>query len=592
MVAKSIIEVDVRDDAFKRFQADFEKYKADVKELPGEWGYVTEAVDEMLKPLQDAMGAMEDAADAAERVTDESAKQVKLWKNLGQGVRDASKATHKMWTDMAGMAKQAASITSEFLKWTSIGGGLAGLLGLGGLFGLEHMIGGVAESRRSALGLGISSGEQQSANINLGRFANVNSALESIANARQDFGQMWAFQALGIKDFQQKNPAELFAETLSKAQDLYKQGHRAAQDPVVQALAVMGISMDDLRRLGNMSKEELNAQLGHYRADTKLGLTDKENRAWQEFVTQLERAGLTLKNDFIRWITPLAGPLGKLSEALTYFLDKLFKDKVLGKWIDDLAHGVHWLADQLESPGFRQGFLDFKDHLLKFVDDFASKAPAFIDNVVKVASGLEKLLQVLGLIPGPTPTMDAGAAAAITAPGKIGIKDAKIAAWLSQNLGITNQQGLGIAANLDRESSLNPFNHVVDQHGRLHFGLGQWDQTNQVWSKEYMDMFHHTMTSVKDYKQAMQEQLLFLAHDFKGRESLFSDFQTTKTPGEAADFFSRRYEVAAGGGKGLDATAAYRKGYADALWAQKQVQVNINNNTGAQVQVPAGTLTN
>jgi len=90
----------------------------------------------------------------------------------------------------------------------------------------------------------------------------------------------------------------------------------------------------------------------------------------------------------------------------------------------------------------------------------------------------------------------------------------------------------------------------------------------------------------------MQEQLLFLAHDFKGRESLFSDFQTTKTPGEAADFFSRRYEVAAGGGKGLDATAAYRKGYADALWAQKQVQVNINNNTGAQVQVPAGTLTN
>jgi hypothetical protein len=79
-----------------------------------------------------------------------------------------------------------------------------------------------------------------------------------------------------------------------------------------------------------------------------------------------------------------------------------------------------------------------------------------------------------------------------------------------EGTGLTVAQAAGPTANIQEESAFNPF--IVGDGGKA-YGLGQWHPDRQA---DYAKMFGHTMQSVTDLQQAMQEQLEFYQHELAG----------------------------------------------------------------------------
>ncbi|BBC80264.1 phage tail tape measure protein [Acetobacter orientalis] len=114
--------------------------------------------------------------------------------------------------------------------------------------------------------------------------------------------------------------------------------------------------------------------------------------------------------------------------------------------------------------------------------------------------------------------------------------DGVIAALESQ--GLNHANALGYAANMKKESNFNPF--AVGDGGHA-FGIGQWHEDRQA---AYAKMFGHTMQSVRNAKQALEEQTKFYVEESKtatgGR--VFQKLQGNTNAGIAAATVSKSYE--------------------------------------------------
>lgn len=373
MAAKSIIEVDVNDEKFLSFMDKFNEYQAALEELPEAWRASAQGIGDsaretskasseaegMTKAFLDGVDALNMMVNNLDRINTSLDDANKRQSDLNKKTAGSSGIFGKLKKDSKEFAGHIKDATVSLLSWGGIVGLFTGVLGAGGLFGLNRLASTASAQRFTSMGLNTSIGALDSTAINYQRaVANPTATLGAIRDTQADLSQRWKFQAMGINN-PDRSPDQLLPEMIRAARSIFTQTGGTLQGANAYGLTSF-FSIDDLNRFKNMSDAEIDSMEKRAKRDAQLlQITDEQARQWQDFNVQLDYSSQSIKNTFIRGLGPLTPGLTKLSDALSGAIDTVLQSPELGKWIDGLAGGIQRFGDYLASPDFKNDVEDF-----------------------------------------------------------------------------------------------------------------------------------------------------------------------------------------------------------------------------------------
>ncbi|EOE2596289.1 lytic transglycosylase domain-containing protein [Klebsiella pneumoniae] len=416
MVAKSIVDIDVNDDKFVAFMERFREYQSALDDLPEAWRVAAVGIGESSKQTEKAKGeAKELGAEfnaVAEAILTINSGIDRLNTNLEDSKKkqdEFNKSTRSAKGFLSDATKDAKSLaghikeaTASLLSWGGIVGIFTGVLGVGGLFGINRLAATTGAQRFTSLGLGTSIGALDSTAINYQKaLGNPAGTLGAIRDSQMDLSKRWTFQAMGINNPDQ-DPAKLLPQMIRNARDIFVKNGSTLQGANAYGLTNF-FTLDDLNRFKNMSDEEITAMEKRAQQDARmLQITDQQARQWQDFNVQLDYSSQSIRNTFVRGLGPLTPQLSKLSDALAGAIDTVLKSPELGKWIDALAGGIERFGNYLASPAFTSDVESFMSGVKKLaltimdviglftgeisISDFAKKHSTILSNDVKTDS--------------------------------------------------------------------------------------------------------------------------------------------------------------------------------------------------------------
>ncbi|HEE9822314.1 TPA: hypothetical protein R8G21_002231 [Citrobacter braakii] len=366
MVAKSIVDIDVNDDKFVAFMEKFKEYQAALEDLPEAWRELahgaTDATKEtakaktegdlLAKAFSEGASAILSINSGLDRLTDSLDRANKSQEDFNKKTRSSKGFLSDATKDAKSLAGHIRDATTSLLSWGGIVGLFTGVLGVGGLFGLNRLAATTGSQRFTSLGIGTSIGALDSTAINYQKaLGNPTGTLGAIRDSQMDLSKRWTFQAMGINNPDQ-DPAKLLPQMIRNARDIFVKNGSTLQGANAYGLTNF-FSLDDLNRFKNMSDEEIDAMERRAQKDAKLlQITDQQARQWQDFKVQLDYSGQSIRNTFVRGLGPLTPQLSKLSDALAGAIDTVLQSPELGKWIDGLAGGIERFGKYLASPEF------------------------------------------------------------------------------------------------------------------------------------------------------------------------------------------------------------------------------------------------
>ena len=360
MATKSVIDIEINDEKFREFQKLFEKYQKSLDKMPGQWGKINKSSTS----LQGNFDKIQHALDTVAKRLD---KNYTTLQNTDRVAKSTANHFSQIGKNAAGIAKNVSSTTFNLLKWGSIG--LAtGLIGAGtGLFGLANLASNAGNTRKQAQGLGVTSGELKSAQVNYGKFAtDPNALLGSIANAQTDINKQVSFQAAGINP--EQSAFKIMQQALKKAGEVYKQGEpgTAQQRLEVSGLSALGIDVETARRMASLKQTEIDQTEKQANKDAKLlEATDNLLKRWQALDIQLNRSKEKIENTFLGALEGLVTPLEGLSEAFSNAIKTFLGDPKVKGWIKDAGEGIEKFSKYLTSPDFDKDSKEFLKNVQK-----------------------------------------------------------------------------------------------------------------------------------------------------------------------------------------------------------------------------------
>lgn len=578
MANRPVIDIPVNDAAFNDFVARYNKFTEAVKDLPAQWGQVDATVQgtsstflEMTAALVNQKLLLNELAKAQRQSTKNEQEALNVEKRRRAEFRG-------MLEDAKGIAKTVTGITADLFRWVGFSSIISGLVGAGGLWGLDQLANRVSDSRRSAQGLGVTTGQQQALGINYQRYLDVNPDLENIAAAKSDLGKRWAFGAMGVNP-DGKDPATLMVEMARRAKQLFDGSNQTQQFAQSRGLLEF-FTMDELRRLHSVSMKELTAAEAGYSRDSRdIGLSDDVSRKWQELSVQMGRAGRQIENVFVDGLTPLVPEISELSASVAKSIKTFMQSDALKKLIPELGEGIKWVADYLGSPKFQtdiKNFMADMGDLAGWVHSALVKLGIIGEHWKTDAQGNPVYSDPENAARNHAPLLGDRAEAEQAAASDKAVHDnmnrtaremAAMRVFIGR--GWSKDQAAGIVANLNAESGLNPFSHG---DGGAAYGIGQWHKDRQA---NYARLFGHTIQSVKDPTLALREQLEFVQWELNHTHGLAKSYlKGSWGPEQAGAVVSKYYEAP------KDVMGEQHRRAADA-----RVIVQIYNATGAAVAV-------
>lgn len=395
MVAKSIVQIDVDDAAFLKFKALYDQYQASLKKLPGAWGNADAAIKSTGVSFTEMTAALLAQAELTRQMIKNQEKQEKT-------VRTTARLMGDMARDTASVARNLISATTSLLKWAGLTGVFTGLIGAGGLFGIERLAQSAGGYRREGFGIGATPGELRAFETQYGKYVDPTSFLTNINAVTSDLSKQWGLGGEAAAMARQgKDSAQIAVDLIPKMVDQFI-AWGGLQGRGAQAMAGLGLdrfgSLQDFERLAR-SRGELGASAAAYRHDVEVfGTSDRVSKAWQDFTIKLEEAGQKIETTFITGLAPLAPNLGKLSEAVSDALKKFLDNPNLGKDIDAFADGIGKAAKFIGS------------------EEFDKDVKSFADNVAALAESIVRALRWLGAIPDPNAAPNPGGTVAQLGP--------------------------------------------------------------------------------------------------------------------------------------------------------------------------------
>ena len=366
MPLKAIMELDVDQSKFDRLKELTDKYLEKLQSMPATWKAANAQQADMLTGFQKMTAAILAQQDIHHRaLTDlhrgstEVDRQAKSWHSIAREAKDTAAAV--------------GSITRSFVKWSGIATLFTGLLGGGSLWGFSHLAGGVSGLRQQAAGIGVTPGQLTAFGVDFGRFVgDPQGMLSRVAAALTDpTNPAYKPIAALLGNVQGQNAAQVSAALLRKLPQLFRRG---ANDPTLGTVAgAYGLtdilSVEDIKKYLSAGPEERRQQERAYQGDVnRFNLDPRTLRVYQDFTTQLERAGNSIWQTFVVGLEPLVrgpdgGPLGQLSKAALHLVEAFMgaaKDK---HWIDDLSQGLERFSSWIGTPEFDDKVKSFVDYV-------------------------------------------------------------------------------------------------------------------------------------------------------------------------------------------------------------------------------------
>lgn len=360
MALKSILDVQVNDESFQKFTGEFRKYNEDLNSTPASWKNV---VDEIKR--------------AANTISEMNAKYNVVTNNIAHtigkvtnNINTQAHAWNRMAKDAGRFAVHIAEATRSLLRWGALTGLVSGILGVGGLFGIERLALSAGTQRAQGLALGLKPGEAKAFETNLGsRGYDTNAFLENVNKGLLDLTseQYLGLRTLGV-DTNGKDTNTVALDALTKLkQQVDKIPLGPLFEPSVHARRLDQImSIQDIERLRRTPANEVGDYAERIRKDQEtLTLTGQTAKAWQDLNAQLTRAGNTLQNMLIDKLTDLAPQISHLSEAFTKTVGAILSRPELKEWIDALAEAIKRFGDWVGSKSFQDGVVSFVEGVSK-----------------------------------------------------------------------------------------------------------------------------------------------------------------------------------------------------------------------------------
>ncbi|KGC02869.1 transglycosylase SLT domain protein [Burkholderia multivorans] len=361
MSNKPIISVDVNDRQFKAFYDLFSKYKTDVEEMPKSWAEVDKAVAKASKSLNSHSWSKEDFKVMA-REMEKAADSQKKFHLLSL---ESSLHMKKMADSAKSLSSSMFDIGKWMLKLGAIGGGIAGLGGILGAISLRDLAHSAVTEQRGARGVGLTPGQYKAFGMDFGRFLDP-SILSHVADAQNSYqGRVWLGLAtgLGAQAVANQGPDQLAMRLATRAHDWWTKtpaSQRTAENLAAAGFTQSGLTLEDVRRLGNTPMSELQAARAQYGRDQRsLNVSNGTTQAWYEFDRQITLAGRTLETSLTNRLVELAPSLRSFVTTLTKDADQLINDIFTPKNLKAVEDGITGLTNYLGSPTFQQDMRDF-----------------------------------------------------------------------------------------------------------------------------------------------------------------------------------------------------------------------------------------
>ncbi len=368
MAVKSILSIDVRDGQFKDFLKLYEKYESALKKAPAAWALVNKNIDGSKASFQKLVDQM-----AAANV------QEKLREKAQERADKLTQSAAERWSAMARNTREFAtnigSATTSLLKWASITGVISGIVGAGGLFGIDRLALSAASGRRSSLGLGVGYGEQAAFGANAGRLVDPQAFLSAVAGAKFDVQKRVGLLGAGVSQ------RDIDGDTGQTAVALLRRLKTIADqtNPALFAQVLQGRRLDqfatpqDLNRLRSTSGGEVEQVIQQIlQRGKQFELPQGVAKRWQDFTTQLDNAGKGIETVLIKGLVNLAPGLTKLSESVTRIAGVMFeKGGTLERWVTNLDGALEKFADYIGTEEFQTNVRDFVTGIGKIADAIA-----------------------------------------------------------------------------------------------------------------------------------------------------------------------------------------------------------------------------
>lgn len=369
MAVKSVIEIDIDGSGnFAKFQASFDRYQKALKDSPKEWAKVTDGIGRSRKEFDNLVKQQVASHARTKLIADAEKEALRITTTMGDRWREMARNTRST-------AANIKDATVSLLKWTSLTGVVSGLLGVGGLFGINRLAADVGGGRRSSLGLGLSYGQQKSFSTNFGRLVDPGSFLGAVADARGDVTKRVGFYGAGLSE------GQLQGSTASIGVDLLRSLKKIADqtDPKLYAQVIQSrqlgqfVTTEDLRRLAATSGSEFEQLVGGYRKNLgTVDLSERTQKAWQDLSTQMTRAGNQIENTFVKGLLPLVPGLERLSEGVEKTIRVFLGSDTVKKWMDQLGEGLEKFAGYVGTPEFERNVATFARGLGKIASAFGT----------------------------------------------------------------------------------------------------------------------------------------------------------------------------------------------------------------------------
>ena len=320
MATKSVIEIDILDEKFQQFAAEFERIKKALGEMPSEW-----------------QKAFEPAEKGAKATSKEIENATKKRKDYNKALQDGNKVLTQTEKSTKNIAINMAETVMSATKWL----GLSSLISIGGLTALARS---VSNERTQGLGVDVPTGQLRAAKNVYGQLFDIDKNLESIAAARRDPFKSTMLERIHGVNTKTQNPLEIYERMMPELIKQYQGADLSTLELAYKSSGVSGIvPVEELYEQLNLQKEKPGAfgeMVRQREQQTGLFTTGAAtDEKWQQFVVALDNLTTLLKVNLVNGLTPLEPLLTKLNQNLTEIINSiapaLQKLITIFGWVED-----------------------------------------------------------------------------------------------------------------------------------------------------------------------------------------------------------------------------------------------------------------